>query len=99
MFHIFGFNVTTLPVFRAGGKVVTLPAFTPEAYMSAIVKAKPSFLHLAPPLAQFLAYSDAVKPEHLETVEYVMVGAAPVGDALAKAFKSKAPNCQFREGK
>ena len=40
-----------------------------------------------------------VKPHHLESLEFVFIGAAPVGEVLASKFKEKAPNCQFREGK
>ena len=55
-------------------------------------------MHFAPPLVHFCAYSPDVKPHHLESIKYVMIGAAPVGEALANKFKEKAPNCQFREG-
>ena len=98
MFHIFGLNINSLLVLHAGGKVAMLPGFAPETFVTALEQHKPSFLHCVPPLAQFCAYDDRVKPEHLESVEYIMIGAAPVGDALAKAFKEKAPHCQFREG-
>ena len=59
---------------------------------------QPNFMHFAPPLVHFCAYSPDVKPHHLESIKYVMIGAAPVGEALANKFKEKAPNCQFREG-
>ena len=55
-------------------------------------------MHLVPPLVQFCAYNPMVKPHHFERLEYVFVGAAPVGETLASKFKEKAPNCQFREG-
>ena len=42
--------------------------------------------------------SPDVKPHHLESLEYIMVGAAPVGPALIELFKKKAPNVGFREG-
>lgn len=56
-------------------------------------------MHFAPPLVHFCAYSPDVTAAHLESINYVMIGAAPVGEALANKFKEKAPNCQFREGK
>ena len=40
-----------------------------------------------------------MKPEALEPLKYIMVGAAPVGKALADLFKKKAPHVDFREGK
>ena len=56
-------------------------------------------MHFAPPLVHFCAYSPDVTAAHLESIRYDMIGAAPVGEALANKFKEKAPNCQFREGK
>ena len=40
-----------------------------------------------------------MKPEHLESLRYIHVGAAPVGETLINLFKEKAPNVVFREGK
>ena len=56
-------------------------------------------MHFAPPLVQFCAYNPEVQARHLESLKYVMIGAAPVGETLALKFKEKAPNCIFREGK
>ena len=56
-------------------------------------------MHFAPPLVQYCAYSPDVEPKHLESLKYLMIGAAPVGETLALKFKEKAPNCTFREGK
>ena len=55
-------------------------------------------MHFAPPLVQFCAYSPDVKPHHLESLEYIMIGAAPLGETLANKFREKAPNCEVREG-
>ena len=60
---------------------------------------QPSFQHFAPPLVGWCAMSPEVKPHHLESLEYIMVGAAPVGTALVELFKKKAPHVSFREGK
>ncbi len=98
MFHMFALNVTAMPLHHAGGKLVSMPAFKPDTFIAALEKYKPSFQHFAPPLVQFCAYNPAVTSKHLESLEYIMIGAAPVGEAVAKAFKAKAPNCQFREG-
>jgi len=55
-------------------------------------------MHLAPPLVGFCAANPKVEQKHLESIKYIMVGAAPVGEALINAFKLKAPNVHFREG-
>ncbi len=99
MFHMFALNVTCLPTLHAGGKIVTLPSFQSDTFVAAMQKHKPMFMHFAPPLVQFCVNNDAITQEHLGNLEYVNVAAAPVGEALASAFKAKAPNCFFREGK
>jgi len=98
LFHIFGSFVTSLPTMQVGGKVSFLPAFEPTSFLKALQTRKPTFMHFAPPLVHFCAYSPDVTAAHLESIKYVMIGAAPVGEALANKFKEKAPDCQFREG-
>lgn len=39
-----------------------------------------------------------VKEEHLESVEFIMVAAAPLGRALIDKFMKKFPNIKLREG-
>ena len=98
LFHIFGIGVVTLHTLCSGGKVTFMPGFEPELFLKTIEEVKPNFLHLVPPLVQFCAHSPLVRPEHLESLEFVYIGAAPVGEALAAKFKEKAPHLQFREG-
>ena len=97
MFHMFGLNATTLCTLHSGGQVISLPNFDPTTFLNAMEKYKPTFMHFAPPLLGFCANNPKVKIKHLETVKYVMVGAAPVGETLVNDFKQKAPSAQFRE--
>ncbi|XP_059089856.1 uncharacterized protein LOC131885733 [Tigriopus californicus] len=98
LFHAFGLAVTTLPTLHVGGKVVLLPSFDPKTFLKALEDYKPSFLHFAPPLVGFCANHPDVKPHHLESVESVFVGAAPLGKALIDRFLKKAPQVKIREG-
>ena len=96
MFHAF-VNVAVFPTLRAGGQVITVPKFEPVSYIEALDRYKPTFLHLAPPVVSFLANSDKVKPQHLESIKSIFVGAAPFGEAIAQKFLEKAPHVVFRE--
>jgi len=98
MFHIFGLGVTSLPTLHAGGQVITLPNFDPTTFLNALEKYKPTFMHFAPPLVGFCANHPKVEPKLLDTIKYIMVGAAPVGETLIEEFKRKAPHVHFREG-
>ena len=97
MFHAFGTLVTSLPTLRCGGQVVTLPKFDPKTFVGSLEKHKPTFLHLAPPVVAFLANSPDVKPHHLESVQNIVVAAAPFGETLAKKYLRKAPHTVFKE--
>ena len=44
MFHAF-INVSVLPVLRAGGKVITLPEFEPQAFTKALSTYKVNVIH------------------------------------------------------
>ena len=98
MFHMFGLAVTSLLTLHVGGRITTLPKFDPQIFLKTLERTKPSFLHFTPPLLQFCAYNPKVIPEHLDSLKYVVIAAAPVGQVLAKTFKEKAPQCQCYEG-
>ena len=63
-----------------------------------LISFQPTVLHLAPPVVSFLANSEKVKPEHLESIKSIFVAAAPFGEATAHKFLEKAPHVVFREG-
>ena len=71
MFHIFAMNVTMSNMLWRGGKLVTLPMFEPTMFLTALMKYRPTYLHLAPPLVQFLANHPAVTEEHLASLHTV----------------------------
>ena len=52
MFHIYGYSVNSLFVLMKGAKIVTLPKFTPEDYVSVLRTQKPHVLFLVPPLGK-----------------------------------------------
>ena len=98
MYHVFAMNVTMTDVLWQGGKLVTLSSFNPLTFLSALITYQPTFLHLAPPLLSFLTLHAGVKPHHLESLRYVLVGAAPVVPSMIRMFMEKAPHVEFREG-
>jgi len=99
MYHIYGLNVTLAGGLHMGIKHIVLPAFKPDLYVSLMEKHKPTFLHLVPPLASFLANSPLVTREHLASLRQVNVGAAPSGPQLIEQFYKKAPKyTMYKEG-
>lgn len=66
-----------------------LSRFTPEDYIKCLVKYKPVTLFVVPSLLAFLATHPLVKKEHIESVETIMVGAAPTTDSMVEKFLLK----------
>jgi len=65
--------------------------FSPEIYIEAIRKHKPTTLATAPPLLHFLTTHPSVTISDLSCVERVGCGAAPLSPSLAHAFLDRFP--------
>jgi len=98
MFHIFGLGVTMTGALWSGTNQVTIPKFESQRYIDLMVKYRPTFLHIVPPIVNFLASSPNVTSEMLSSLRQVNCGAAPCGMALINKFRLKAPRATFKEG-
>ena len=98
LYHVYAMNVTMSNILKVGGKMVCLPSFNSLTFLNAMITYKPTFLHIAPPVLSFLTTNPGVKAYHLESLRYILVGAAPVAPSLIQRFKEKAPHVEFREG-
>lgn len=72
-----------------GLHLVTIPRFTPEDYIKALIEYKPTALFVVPSLLLFLASHPQVTKEHLASVRTVTSGAAPATEALLQKFREK----------
>jgi len=97
MYHAYALNVTMTNMIWNGGKIVTLPKFEPQQFLQALVKYRPTILHLAPPLVGFLANHPSVTSDHVSSIHTITVAAAPLGTALIQQLLQKAPHIEFRE--
>ncbi|CAF4875836.1 unnamed protein product [Pieris macdunnoughi] len=88
-FHIYGFNGILNYNLVLGYHIVSLPKFTPEDYIKCLIEYKPTTLFVVPSLLTFLATHPSVKKEYLESVESIMVGAAPTTDSMLEKFLLK----------
>ncbi|XP_019869295.2 uncharacterized protein LOC109597950 [Aethina tumida] len=89
-FHIYGFTVTMLQSFIKGVKLVTIPKFTPENYVSVLENNKVTVIYAAPPLILFLTNHPMVEKRHLQHLKNIMSGAAPLGSLDEEKFLEKA---------
>ncbi|VEN47280.1 unnamed protein product [Callosobruchus maculatus] len=72
-----------------GAKLITLPKFTPDSYIS-VLKGNPvTTAFVAPPLVLFLTHHPDVKIEYLKHLRRIVSGAAPLGQLDEDKFKEK----------
>ncbi|KAK4887003.1 hypothetical protein RN001_003274 [Aquatica leii] len=88
-FHIYGYNSIMNTCAKIGLTLVSLPKFTPEDYIRALLEHRPYFLFVVPSLLLFLASSSAVTKNHLASVEVITSGAAPATEGLLQKFREK----------
>lgn len=88
-FHIYGFTVSLISKLALGCKIVTLPKFTPETFLTCLAEHKATYLNLVPPLVLFLANDPRATFHHLAHVRTIMSGAAPLGELDAMRLKKK----------
>ncbi|CAH1997337.1 unnamed protein product [Acanthoscelides obtectus] len=99
MFHIYGFSVCMMYTGTKGSKLITLPKFTPELYISVIKNNPVTSAFVAPPLVLFLTHHSDVKPEYFKHLRRVVSGAAPLGQLDEDKFKEKfGSHIQVKQG-
>ncbi|KAK3892192.1 hypothetical protein Pcinc_003943 [Petrolisthes cinctipes] len=93
-FHAYGSYMGLLSGPSSGCKIVTLPKFDPQTYLSAIKKYKFRHLHIVPPLLSFLCHP-AVTSSDLSSLQGVTCSAAPCSLSHANILKDKTRNDFF----
>ena len=97
-FHIYGMVVILFSSLHAGSKIVSLPKFEPELFLSAMEKHKTNIVNLVPPLLLFLAKHPLVEKYDLSCIDQIMTGAAPLGGDIVHSAKERL-NCRLiRQG-
>ncbi|KAL7645320.1 UNVERIFIED_CONTAM: hypothetical protein RMT77_003706 [Armadillidium vulgare] len=88
-FHIFGaFGILSYGLLT-GAKMIIVPTFSAEAFVTGIPKHKISLLHVVPSLINLLNNTPNSTADSLKSVHTVFVAAAPLLTAYVDAFKEK----------
>ena len=69
-----------------------MPQFSPENLLKVLGEHRSTVLYVAPPLIQLLANDPRLKKHHLETIRYVVSGAAPIGEEVISKFLKRGPS-------
>lgn len=88
-FHIYGMVVIMSACLRGGATLVTMPRFDLEDFLGTLEKYKVNRVYLVPPIALALAKHPVVDEYDLSAVEWVMSGAAPLGEEVAMACRER----------
>ncbi|WP_419937133.1 AMP-binding protein [Candidatus Palauibacter sp.] len=96
-FHIYGMVVVMSGALKAGATVVTMPRFDLEEFLGAIQQYRATCLYLVPPIVLGLAKHPAVDGFDLSSVNWIMSGAAPLGEEIAVACQERI-GCRVFQG-
>ena len=96
-FHIYGQTVIMNLGLRTGSKVVTMPRFDLDQFLSLISEHGVTRAFVVPPIAIALAKHPAVAEADMSSVRLILSGAAPLGAELADAVAERV-GCPVMQG-
>jgi len=96
-FHIYGMVVVMSVCLREGATLVTMPRFDLEDFLHTIQKFEVNRAYVVPPIVLALAKHPIVEQYDLSSVEWVMSGAAPLGEEVAMACQKRL-GCRVFQG-
>ena len=88
-FHIYAMVVLLLNGLHQRSRVITLPKFDPELFLSTVQKQKVTQLFVVPPIVIFLSKHPVVQKFDLSSVYSLFSGAAPLGGEIGQEASSK----------
>lgn len=89
LFHTGGWNLLTLPLLHAGGKILINKQFDPGLTLKIIEKEKPTFLFGAATIFRMMSDLPEFETADLSSLKWVMAGAAPTPINIMEKFWNK----------
>ncbi len=84
-FHIYGMQVLMNASIRHGARLITMPRFDLEQFLSLVQQHRVTRAYLVPPIILALAKHPLVEQYDLSSLKQIISGAAPLGAELADA--------------
>ncbi|KAK2141284.1 hypothetical protein LSH36_1127g00054 [Paralvinella palmiformis] len=97
-YHVYGLTIIQLCNLFSGNKLVVLPTFNLDTFLSAIEMYKVSFVYLVPPIAIQLIKDPRVSRYNLSSITSLFSGAAPISIELIKQIKKHLHIYDIRQG-
>lgn len=89
LFHTGGWNLLTLPLLHAGGKIIINKQFNPRQTLDIIESEKPTVLFGAATIFRMMAELPEFKTADLSSLKWIMAGAAPTPINIMEKFWDK----------
>jgi long-chain acyl-CoA synthetase len=96
MFHLAN-GAAMYSLLLSGGSNVIIPAFTPEAVMSAVQNERVTDVLLVPTMIQMLVDHSALGSYDLSSLKNIIYGASPISAAVLNRATAALPNVQFTQ--
>ncbi|XP_060080312.1 probable 4-coumarate--CoA ligase 1 [Ylistrum balloti] len=96
MFHAYGMLIILFSALQDGAKLVIIPEFEPESFLTTIQRHKVTVLFMVPPVALFLARHPMVDKFDISSISRHVCAAAPLGQSISREYENrlKRPVCQ-----
>lgn len=89
LFHTGGWNLLTLPILHAGGKILINKQFDPKLTLEIAEKEKPTFLFGAATIFRMMSDLPEFEGADLSSLKWIMAGAAPTPINIMERFWNK----------
>ncbi len=89
LFHTGGWNLLTLPILHAGGKIMINKQFDPEKALQVIHDQKPTFVFGAATIFRMMSDMPNFETTDFSSLKWVMAGAAPTPINIMQKFWDK----------
>lgn len=89
LFHTGGWNLLTLPILYAGGRIIINRSFDPELTLELIEKERPTLVFGAATIFRMIAQLPKFHKTDFSSVRWMMAGAAPTPVELMEEFWKK----------
>ncbi len=89
VFHVNAQVVTILAPLAIGGSLVLLPGFSPRHFLDALETFRPTVFSAVPTIYAILLQHPAGDGRDLSSLRYCICGAAPMPEAVFRAFEAK----------
>ncbi|WP_304270843.1 long-chain fatty acid--CoA ligase [Pseudoglutamicibacter cumminsii] len=89
LFHIAGLNMTTIPTFMMGGRIIIQRAFRPKDVLDEISRSKVTGSFMVPAMLDFLSQDPAFAEADLSSLRSVMVGGSPLPERSIRLWQDR----------